>query len=309
MCPAVPTTMFFILVPILLPAQTATFRAGVTAVNVDVAVSDSAGRTISGLTRNDFEVFDAGAPQKITYFEHESDPLDILLLLDVSGSMHRSLLELASTARAALRPLGSGDRVAVMLFARTAALRQPFTSDFDAVQREIRTAVERTDDLGTGTAINAAIVAAAAQIGREGSKARRAILIVTDNLSLNYRLSDEQVLRELYAVDATLNAILIGKQRRPVPPKPGAYVNTDFTPSDVFKLAEQTGGEALESRKAGETFPLIIERIRSRYRMQYDAPSATPGAFRPIKVQLAPAARNHHATAVIRARAGYYAPE
>src|SRR5690348_10969665 len=103
MCPAVPTMMFFIvLVPILLPAQTPTFHAGVTLVKVDAAVTDHNGRTVPGLAQTDFQIYDQDAPQRIVHFEHESDPLDLLLLLDVSGSMHRYLIELASTARAAL---------------------------------------------------------------------------------------------------------------------------------------------------------------------------------------------------------------
>ena len=256
----------------------------------------------------DFAVYDENALQRIVYFEHEPDPLDLLLLLDVSGSMHKSLTELASTARAALRSLGSGDRVAVMLFARGSAVRQPFTMDFAAVEREIRTAVDTTD-LGTGTAINAAIVAAASFMGRQSSSGRRAILIVTDNLSLNYRIPDEDVIRALYAADTTLNAILIGKQQHPAAPRPGQYFNTDFTPSDVFKLADQTGGEAMESHKAAESFQLMIERIRSRYRLQYEAPAAAPGEYRHIRVVLAPGARNRHENAVIKARAGYYAVE
>jgi hypothetical protein len=65
----------------------------------------------------------------------------------------------------------------------------------------------------------------------------------------------------------------------------------------------------MESRKASESFPLMIERIRSRYRLQYAAPPAAPGEFRGIRVQLAPSARSRHAGAVIQARAGYYAPE
>jgi VWFA-related protein len=298
--------MFFMLVPILLPAQPATFRAGVALVKVDAAVTDRAGHTITGLTQQDFEVYDENAPQKILYFEHEPDPLDLLLLLDVSGSMHRSLGELASAARAALRPLGSGDRGAVMLFARSSVVSRKFTSDFAVVESEIRSATD-AQDLGSGTAINAAILAAAEYFRGETSKARRAILIVTDNLSLNYRVPDEQVIRELYSADATLNAILIGKQRRPDPPKPGAYVNPDFTPSDVFQLAKETGGEAMESRQAGDSFQLMIERIRSRYRLQYEAPPAEAGRLRHIRVQLAPAARARYPSAAIRARAGYYA--
>ena len=273
---------------------------------MDAAVTDRSGRPILGLSQQDFEVFDENAPQKLLYFEHESDPLDLLLLLDVSGSMHTSLAELAAAARAALRPLGLRDRCAVMLFARSSLLTQRLTSNFAAVEREIQSAGD-PQDLGSGTAINAAILAAAGNFRGETANARRAVLIVTDNLSLNYRIPDEQVIRELYAADATMNAILIGKQRRPEPPKPGVYINPDFTPSDVFKLADATGGEALESRQAGESLELMIERIRSRYRLQYEAPPAEPGQLRHIRVQLAPAARNRYPQAAIRARTGYYA--
>ncbi len=271
-----------------------------------MSVTDSKGRAVDGLGSRDFEVLDEGVPQPIAYFEHESEPLDLLLLLDVSGSMHRSLMELAAAARSALRPLGPKDRVAVMLFARESAVRQPFTSDFPRVEAEIADAVT-AQDLGSGTAINAAVRAAAQYLAGDPAAGRRAVLIVTDNLSLNYRLPDEEVVRALYAADATLDGILIGKQRRPDPPKPGVQLNPDFTPSDIFKLAEQTGGEAVEARQAAESFQLMIERIRSRYRLQYQAPAAAPGSFRRISVQLTPEARRRHPRARIRARAGYYA--
>ena len=273
---------------------------------MDASVTDRGGRTITGLAQQDFEVFDENAAQKILYFERESDPLDLLLVLDVSGSMHLSLGELARSARAAMRPLGSQDRGAVMLFARNSLLTRRLTSDLASVERAIQSATD-AQDLGSGTAINAAIVSAASYFRDETVKARRAILIVTDNLSLNYRIPDEEVIRELYAADATLNAILVGKQYRPPLPKPGTYVNPDFTPSDVFKLADATGGEALESRQAGESFERMVERIRSRYRLQYEAPPGEAGHLRHIRVQLAPAARGRYPKATIRARTGYYA--
>lgn len=273
---------------------------------VDAAVTNPGGRVIPDLKRQDFEVYDENVARPIVYFEHEAEPLDLMLLLDVSGSMHRSLTELAATARGALRPLGERDRVAVMLFARRAAVRQLFTQDFGLVQDQIQDAV-KTQDLGSGTAINSAIVAAAAYLGRQPVRGRRAVLIVTDNLSLNYRIPDEQVVRALDAADATLDAILMGKTRRPEQPKPGQYFNADFTPSDVFKLAEATGGEALESRRAGTSFQLMIERIRLRYRLEYQAPKAAPGQLRHIRVQLAPRALSRHPQALIRARTGYYA--
>src|SRR5205823_7737358 len=69
------------------------FRAGVALVRVDAQVTSRNNRIVSDLTRDDFEVLDENQPQKIVYFGRESEPLDLLLLLDVSGSMRRSIEE------------------------------------------------------------------------------------------------------------------------------------------------------------------------------------------------------------------------
>src|SRR5207248_9503793 len=103
-----------------------------------------------------------------------------------------------------------------------------------------------------------------------------------------------------------LNAIVVRKGKPPEPLKPGRYHNPDFTPPDVFKLSEQSGGEAMHSGKIGETFQEMIERIRARYNIQYQAPPAEPGSFRHVAVQLSSTARRRHPEAVVRARAGQY---
>jgi VWFA-related protein len=272
---------------------------------VDTQVVDHSGRVVPGLTAADFRVYDDGQPQKIAYFGNEAEPLDLLLLLDVSGSMHRFLEQMAGTARAALKQLYPTDRVGLMLFARSASLREPLTQDLTEVEREMRDAV-RTQSLGSGTAITSAIVAAAQYLQKEPALGRRAVLIVTDNLSLNYMVTDEDVIRQLYAANAVLNGILIGRQKRPDPPKRGQYVNPDFSPSDIYKLAEQSGGEAMEAGKIGESFENMIERIRARYSIQYEAPPSQPGVYHRIQVQLSPEARERHHVASVRARAGYY---
>ena len=276
-----------------------------TLVKADTQVVDRSGRAITGLTMEDFRILDDGRPQKIAYFGHEAEPLDLLLLLDVSGSMHRHLEEMSATARSALEQLHEGDRVGVMLFAREAQVRRELTGDLRLVEREMKDAV-RDRSLGSGTAINAAVLAAAKYLARQERRGRRAVLIVTDNMSLNYLVPDEVVIRGLLDADAVLNAILIGRQRRPDPARRGAYVNPDFTPSDVFKLAAETGGEAMESGRLGESFRQMIERIRARYEIQYNAPEAAPGVFHRVTVELTAEARKKHAGAVVRARGGYY---
>jgi Ca-activated chloride channel family protein len=319
MWPAVPPIMFFMAPAFILlpanagPAQQAagespTFHAGVALVKVDAQVVGHNGRVVPELAQEDFEIFDDGRPQKIAHFGQDAEPLDLVLLLDVSGSMHRNLEQMAATAQLALRQLYPTDRVAVALFAKRAEVREPLTQDFRAVEEEMRDAVH-TDSLGSGTSINAAIVTTAQYLQKQAPRGRRAVLIVTDNLSLNYRIPDEEVIRELYAADAVLNAMLIGKQKRPDLPKPGQYLNPDFTPSDIFKVAGESGGEAMEAGKIGESFQHMIERIRARYSIQYAAPPSRPGAFHHIRVELTAKARSRHRSAEIRARAGYYAPQ
>ena len=85
--------------------QEATFRGGISLVKVDAQVLDRGGRIVAGLKASDFQILDEGQPQKIAYFGRESEPLDLVLLLDVSGSMYRHLEQLADAARASLKQL------------------------------------------------------------------------------------------------------------------------------------------------------------------------------------------------------------
>jgi len=143
-------------------------------------------------------------------------------------------------------------------------------------------------------------------MAQQGHPGRRAILIVTDNLSLNYQAPDEQVVEALLKADTVLNAIVVGRGERPKPPRPGEYVNPDFTPSDVFHLAAATGGEAVKADHAGASFRDMMESVRTRYSIQYAAPpGAALNSFRRIRVDFAPEARRRYPAAWIRARSGY----
>ena len=281
------------------------FRAGVTAVKVDALVVEDK-RLVGGLNQNDFVVYDEEQAQAIDYFGRESEPVDLVLLLDVSGSVTRYLEQIASVGRDALRQLAEGDRVAVVLFARRSEVREEFTGDFAEVARELKSAVYERE-LGAGTAINEALLAASEYVRREQqSKGRRAILIVTDNQGLNYRTPDEQVLRALGEADCVLYSMVVGDGQRPKPPRPGEPRNPDFTPPDVFKLAEETGGEATNVERADKALVQVIERLRTRYSLHYRAPEAPAGSFRRIRVDLSPEARKRHRNARVLARRGYF---
>jgi VWFA-related protein len=283
------------------------FRASVTLIRVDIQVTGRNGKAISDFTQQDFLVFDENQPQQVAHFGRESEPLDLLLLLDISGSMRRSLEDVAAATRAALAQLRPGDRVGLMLFARRAEVVQPFTEDLRSTQNKILDSIYK-QNLGSGTLINESLIAAADYMKQQPVKGRRAVLIVTDNEGLNYKSPDSEVVRAMHSADTVLNALVVRKGGRPPVVNRARYTNPDFDPPDVYAISEKTGGEAVEGLgKVSEMFQRMIERIRSRYFIQYPAPQAEPGTFRHIRVELAPQAKGKYPDATVRAREGYYA--
>jgi VWFA-related protein len=283
----------------------AVFRTGVSYVRVDAQVIEG-NRVVNGLNGADFQVFDEGVPQKIEYFGRDSEPLWIALLLDVSGSMKDDLQEMANVARISLQVLSPADHVAVLFFSREMRVAHEF-SDPESAAPLIGTAL-REKGLGAGTAINSAVQAASAYVGQRvaNQPGRRSIVILTDNEGLNYQLTNEATLQSLFAADTVLNAIVTSNAKAPKEVK--GYTNPDFTPSDVFLLAKQSGGEVLKAKRAGDTFRQMLERIRVRYSLHYRAPEGVSGQLRRIRVELSPQARRRHPRAEVRARSGYTAP-
>jgi VWFA-related protein len=322
MWPAVPIMMFFIsTVLILAPlgaqetekvAQeseteaTATFKTGVSDVRVDVQVTDG-NKLIKDLTSDDFRVADEGQPQSLVSFAHGDEPVTLILLLDISGSMQKHIDEISTEARESLEHLRPGDRVAIMVFAKSTAVAQDFSDNLAETARNIGGAVQNWD-VGSSTLINSAVMDAAHYMEKNaGPGGRRAILILTDNLSMSYRLTDGQVIRELNKADTVFNAIITGRAIRPESLQLGKFPNPDFTPANVYELAEHTGGEWVKAEQAGDSFKDMIERIRGRYMLAYHEPAAPPGNFRHIIVTLGEAARKRYPAAELHSRSGYYA--
>ena len=285
----------------------ATFRTGVNLVKIDAQVIDGR-KALNNLTREDFVVLDEGDRRPIEYFAHDTEPLRILLLLDVSGSMKMLLEEVSAAANKALSILSPRDEVAVMLFARSTLVHQEFTADRKLVSEAIDDARYEKRP-GSSTDINSAVVEAARYLreSSEGKPGRRAIVILTDNESMSYRVPDERVMEAIYSADAVLTAMVTKNARPPDKPKPGA--NPDFTFADVFRWAEDSGGEVLHADKGGgEAFERTMERLRTRYSLHYRAPEVADGAgtFRRIEVRLSEPARKVHGKVQIRSRNGYF---
>lgn len=99
-------------------AQEEVIRVQTELVNLNVVVMDRQGRRVSGLAREDFEVYEDGARQELSHFTATERPLRLVLVFDVSLSMEAILPTVKQEAIALLRGLRPGDEVSVVSFAR-----------------------------------------------------------------------------------------------------------------------------------------------------------------------------------------------
>jgi VWFA-related protein len=286
-----------------------TFRTAVSLVHVDAEVTSQDGRILTGLHKEDFRVLDERKEQPILQCAAEEQPLDLILLFDISGSMRAVVQEVAEAARQGLRELQAGDRVCVMVFNTQSREIAPFTEDLDAVDRTIQDDVIRLD-FGGGTLIQAAVSDAALRFRREPhTERRRAVLIITDNMGTRTR-REESVVDEFWESDAILSGLIVRN--------PGFQtmrtVGIILAPQNLALqagmkgIAEKTGGDALTANDPGAAFQEAMRRIRTRYSLYYALPEAKPGAKRSITVELTKEATQRFPKARVRARTGYVVP-
>src|SRR5947208_2660131 len=90
--------------------DTAVFKTAVSLVHVDAEVMAADGRVLAGLTKDDFRVLDEGREERVLHFSTGEEPLDLILLFDVSGSMKPKVQEVAAAAQEGMQELRQGDR-------------------------------------------------------------------------------------------------------------------------------------------------------------------------------------------------------
>ena len=190
------------------------FRSDVSLVRVDAQVVDASNRAIIHLHAGDFVLRADGREVPIRNFASENMPVDVLFLLDVSGSMRPHVQRIADASGQALTELGNNDRMGIMVFDRNTRVRLAFNSNRDAVQREFDRLL-RDERFNGGTDITRAMLDAADYMRENGRRdARRAIVILTDDqtefdrddMGVGHALAHANaVMCALIAPDATQN--------------------------------------------------------------------------------------------------------
>ncbi len=324
------------------------FHSDVSLVRVDAQVLDG-NRAITRLKADDFILREEGRTVPIRGFASENMPVDILFLLDVSGSMRPHVERIADASGQALTVMGKDDRMAIMVFDRNTRVRLPFSSSRSEVQREFNRLLNQ-EQFNGGTDITRAMLDAAEYIRQEGRRdARRAIVILTDDQT-QYERDDEGVGRALTRADAVLCALIApavihsgggypGRgQRRGTwgggPGIGGPLGGIIFGPrggggpyggggpggggrtggsrdhsAGTAQIARDSGGDSMSVNDAS-ALEETLSRIRQRYALFFNLPDGVQaGQERNIEVDLSPAARSRFAAAEVRYRRAYMTPE
>jgi VWFA-related protein len=248
------------------------------------AVVTSGGRFVKGLTKDAFRLLDDKDVRPILGFDTNA-PLELVLAIDVSGSMQEALPDVQEAARAFLKGLGPNDKVTVVAFNDSA---------FTLAPREatLETRLQAIDKLTAwgGTAVYDVIVRLVGQLSRQAG--RRAFVVFTDGEDQNSQASLQDVARAISDSDTTFFAVGLGKGER-----------LRVIKSNLEPLAEASGGLALfaeHSDKLLEPFATIVSDLANQYTLGFEP--RRDGKPHTLTVQMP--GRDVR----VRARRGYVAP-
>src|SRR5262245_18651553 len=121
--------VFCLLAGLVAVAQQPTFRGRGDAVRVFVTVTDRDGRLVTTLSQNEFEIRDEGKPQPITLFDNSPQPIRLIVMLDVSGSMEGNLSLLRAASAQLFSRLRPDDETRVGAFGHEITISPAFTRE------------------------------------------------------------------------------------------------------------------------------------------------------------------------------------
>jgi len=280
------------------------FGTSVDAVHLTVTITKKNGELITNLKQKDFRVLEDGVPQEITYFARGTDaPVDIMLLVDASGSMD-VISKVANTRNAAIQlvySLDPEDRVAVYLFDKHLYEALPFTDDKEAAVAKLRT----VEPFGS-TALYDAVALAATEMEHLGF-GRRAIVVMTDGIDTSSELPIDEAVERAKGLDLPVYTVRVVSPLDDPSSDQYVGVHGDHAQSEdtLRRFSQETGGQLFEASEIGalrQAAVRIRKELKTQYRLGYvPTNTARDGSFRRIAIA------TRRRGAIVQARRGYYA--
>jgi Ca-activated chloride channel family protein len=290
--------------PAVDPAQDPRYRLNVNVelVNVIATVLDEQGKYLDGLKLEDFQVYEDGTEQKISFFSHDLRvPISVGVLVDCSGSMRHKLQQALQTVREIALALSPQDEMFVISFNSDVEVRRRFTTNMQDIQRSLRDV-----KAGGETAAYDAIQAGMDEM-KTAKHNKKVLLMVTDGFDTKSHISSTQVEDILKRSEVLVYAIGIDDDDE----DPLALRRTRYHIYHYMlnRLAGVSGGRAFRLF-TGRNYALnslaqvLLEELHQQYTLSY-YPTSIPdkNVWRQVDVKV------RKSGSQIRHRMGYYVNE
>ena len=280
-----------------LNTHTRPFRARVDLVLVPVTITDPMNRLVTGLEKDNFEVFENKERQTIRHFSSEDAPISLGVIFDVSGSMSNKIDRSKEAVVEFFKTANPQDEFFVVTFSDEPELLSDFTSSVEDIQGRLVTASPKGR-----TALLDAIYLAIAKM-RNARYDRKALLIISDGGDNHSRYTEGEINSLIKEADVQIYAI-------------GLFDQTPRTqeerlgPSLLAEVTDVTGGRTFTIDNPNE-LPDVATKIGIELRNQYvigyrPTKPVHDGKWHKIKVKLN--APKGLPPLHVYAKTGYYAP-
>jgi len=274
-----------------------TIRVDVDLVVLHATVRTHRGILVSGLNREDFQVFEDGVPQEIKIFSREDIPVTVGLVVDNSGSMKSKRAKVVAAALAFVRSSHPEDQMFVVNFNENVTFGLPADTPFTDNEDQLRVALSGVKADGM-TALYDATAAALAHLTK-GELDKKVLIVVSDGADNASQHTFAQIMAMAGQSDAIIYTLGLFETDDP-----------DRNPGVLRRLARTTGGEAFFPRSIDRVVPIseqIARDIRNQYTIAYVPTNRTQdGTYRAIRVRVKAGTPDRERLSV-RTRAGYYA--
>lgn len=278
-------------------------------IHLNVRVADPSGRLLPDLKREDFLLSEDGVRQEIAHFEPVTAPVNLVLLLDLSGSTKDRMKVMKKAARKFIDTLSPDTRIAVAAFTRKFMVISNFTGD----RKLLKDRIAGVRNFHSGTAFYDSMWAAL-DLFQEAEGKRKAVVVLTDGVDNSLSHDDYEprhpfgdLLARVTQEEVTVYPIYFDTEYEAVVRRRGDDTHEAYVTArqQLQQVSDSTGGTLFKAERA-EDLEGVYQRVASELQALYSI-SYYPkdkdydGGWRAVSVQVT------RAGSQVRAKPGYYA--
>jgi Ca-activated chloride channel family protein len=285
-------------VPASLNTRVRPLKVAVDLVLVPVTITDPMSRLVTGLEKENFELFEGNAKEEIKSFSSEDAPVSLGVIFDSSGSMSSKMDRAKDAVVEFFKTANPQDEFFMITFSDAPEVVSDFTNSVDDIQGKLVFTVPQKR-----TALLDAIYMGVSKM-RQAKYPKKALLIISDGGDNHSRYTENEIKALVKEADVMVYAIGIYDR----------YFQSDeerLGPALLGDIAQLTGGRAFtveNPNDLGDVATKIGVELRNQYVLGYrPSKAARDGKWRKIKVKLLPP--KGLPPLRVYARTGYYGPE